>query len=165
MFTPDMAAEAAQQLWFFKPSRDIKTVHLFNALLRELCGGTPGNLKLLRTVVATRPNRPNARAEKFVSAHDLVYNPEHNEFQKSTAGSLTEGNVEELRIALDGVLQQDGAFFGGYDKKQTEQNGGIPVFGNGPATLTLTHWRHLTGDPSDNRAGRLLAGVLLAAPK
>lgn len=165
MFTSDMAAEAAQQLWFFKPSRDIKTVHLFNALLRELCGGTPGSLTLLRTVVATHPNRPNARAEKFLYAQDLANDPAYADFRAATAGPLTEANVEALRLALDAVLQQDGAFFGGFDKDKTERNGGALVFGSGSlATLTLTHWRHLTADPSDNRAGHLLAGVLLAAP-
>lgn len=165
MFTPEMAAEAAQQLWYFKPSRDIKTVHLFNALLRELCGGTPGSLALLRTVVATHPNRPNARAEKFLYAQDLVNDPTYADFQVATAGPLTVANVEALRLALDAVLQQDGAFFGGFDKDKTERSGGALVFGSGSlATLTLTHWRHLTSDPSDNRAGHMLAGVLLAAP-
>lgn len=164
MFTSTMAEDAAQQLWHFKPSRDIKTVHLFNGLLREICGDTPEAPKLLRTVVATHPGRPNRRAEKFLYARDFIHEPDQAEFRAAVAGPLTEANVEETRVALDAVLHQDGAFFGGLDAEKTRRNGGRPVFGSGPATLTLTHWRHLTADPSDNRAGALLGGVLLAAP-
>lgn len=164
MFTPKMAQDAAEALWYFKPGRDIKTVHLFNGLLRRICGDTLAALTLLRTVVASRPNRPNARAKEFLYSQSLLTEPAYANFRAATAGPLTEANIEEIRIALDAVLHQDGAFFAGFDKEKTALNAGSPVFGNGPSTLTLTHWRHLTSDPSDSGAGALLAGVLLAAP-
>lgn len=159
-----MAEDAAQHLWHFKPSRDIKTVHLFNGLLRTLCGDTPDGLGLLRTVVATHPHRANARATRHLTAQELLTDPDHAAFRAAVAGALTEASVEETRVALDAVLNQDGAFFGGLDAEKTRRNAGRPVFGSGPSTLTLTHWRHLTADPSDNKAGLLLGGLLLAAP-
>ncbi len=139
-----IAKAAATELWGFLPGRDIKVVHLTNGLMGEISGGTPKIARLLGDVAATHAGRERLAEKTRRSATQLL---EDERLQDILLGDSAPALLDELRIALDAVLNQDGAFYAG-----------------STSTPTLTHWRHLTTDPSDNGAGALIAKVLLADP-
>jgi hypothetical protein len=126
-------------LWGFLPGRDIKIVHLTNAMLGTMCGGTSSASKLLGDFVATHAGR--GTKDKRTAA-DLFGN---DDYELILLGDKTPARLDDLRVALDAVLNQDGAFYA-----------------NSISTPTLTQWRHLTNDPSDNGAGALIGNVMLA---
>lgn len=140
----EIAQEAATNLWGFKPGRDIKIVHLTNGMLRTVCGGEPKMPKLLGELAATHAGRAKLSKENKRTADQLLND---DKFEQILLGEQEPERLDDLRVALDAVLQQDGAFY----------------FGS-TSTPTLTHWSHLTSDPSDNGAGVLIGQVLLADP-
>lgn len=132
-----------QAAWGFRPDRDIKSVHLANGFFRYLCDSGPSEVKLLKEVVASR--RGNSRS----TASDVLRMPAFRKvIENSATLQVAEEATERLRLALDDVLNQDGAFYA------AARN----------STLTLTHRQHLTDDTYDQGAGSLLAQILLAAP-
>ncbi|WBA44055.1 hypothetical protein [Hymenobacter canadensis] len=137
-----IAKDAALKLWGFRPGRDIKIAHLTNGMLRTVCGGVPKTPKLLGEMVATHAGRERLSANTRRSAAQLIGDPN---FDGILLGDSAPDLLDDLRVALDSVLNQDGAFYAG-----------------STSTLTLTHWHHLTNDPSDNGAGELVGQVLLA---
>jgi len=139
-----IAKAAADELWGFLPGRDIKIVHLTNGLLRAISGGHPKLPRLLGDVAATHAGRERLKETTRRSAAQLL---DDNRLQDILLGDSAPALLDELRVALDAVLNQDGAFYAG-----------------STSTPTLTHWRHLTTDPSDNEAGALIASILLADP-
>ena len=138
----EIAKEAATGLWGFRPGRDIKIVHLTNGMLRTLCGGEPKVSKLLGELVATHAGREKLAAKNKRTAAQLL---DEDKFDQILLGERAPVLLDDLRVALDAVLNQDGAFYA-----------------NSLSTLTLTQWGHLTGDPSDAGAGLLIGQVLLA---
>ena len=139
-----IAKAAADELWGFLPGRDIKIVHLTNGLLRAISGGHPKLPRLLGDVAATHAGRERLKETTRRSAAQLL---DDDRLQDILLGDSVPALLDELRVALDAVLNQDGAFYAG-----------------STSTPTLTHWRHLTTDPSDNEAGALIASILLADP-
>lgn len=136
----EVAKKAAERLWGFPPGRPIKVVHLTNGMLRAVCGDTSSPSKLLGDFVATHAGRE--KLEKKRLATEFLGD---DDYERILLGDATPVRVDELRVALDALLNQDGAFYA-----------------SGRATPTLTHWRHLTTDPSDSDAGELIGNVLLA---
>lgn len=137
-----IAKDAATKLWGFRPGRDIKIVHLTNGMLRTICGGTPKTPKLLGEMVATHAGRERLAATTRRTSVQLL---QDGRFEGILLGDSIPALLDDLRVAVDSVLNQDGAFYAGSQ-----------------STLTLTQWRHLTSDPSDNGAGELIGQVLLA---
>jgi hypothetical protein len=138
----DVAEIVAKATWGFVPSRNIKPIHLANGMFRTLAGPIEPDLGLLKRVVATMRGKTQKSATDIIEIADFRA---ATELPLSTA--VAEIAVTQLRKALDVVLNQDGAFYEG-----------------STSTPTLSHWHHLTNDPSDNKAGYLLAQVLLSAP-
>ncbi|SHJ79267.1 hypothetical protein SAMN02745146_0178 [Hymenobacter daecheongensis DSM 21074] len=139
----EVAERVANATWGFVPARDIKPVHLANGMFRALAGPIEPDLALLKKVVATMRGKTQKSSTEIIEIADFRA---ASELPLSTA--VAEGAVTQLRKALDVVLNQDGAFYEG-----------------STSTPTLSHWHHLTKDPSDQRAGHLLAHVLLGAPE
>ncbi len=134
----EVAKKAAEKLWGFSPGRDIKIVHLTNGMLRTVCGDTSSSSKLLGDFVATHAGRETKNKR---TAAELLSD---DNYEHILLGDATPSGIDELRVALDAVLNQDGAFYASI------------------STPTLTQWRHLTTDPSDSGAGQLIGNVLLA---
>ena len=137
-----IAKDAATKLWGFSPGRDIKIAHLTNGMLREICGGVPKMPTLLGQMAATHAGRERLAATTRRTAEQLLAD---DRFEAILLGESAPALLDDLRVALDSVLNQDGAFYAG-----------------STSTLTLTQWSHLTNDPSDNQAGALIGKVLLA---
>lgn len=135
----DVADRVSDEVWGFRPSRQVKPVHFANGFVRTLWGqaGSPTLLRKAAGGVRSATNRVST--EQFIAdARERLDN--HDE-----AASVEQ--VRALRTALDLVLNQDRAFFA-----------------NGPAwSPTLTHRAHSTTDPSDQRTGAFLAEVLATA--
>ena len=107
-------------------------------MLRTVCGDTSSTSKLLGDFVATHAGRETKNKH---TAAELLSD---DNYEQIVLGDATPAGLDELRVALDAVLNQDGAFYASI------------------STPTLTHWRHLTTDPSDSGAGQLIGNVLLA---
>lgn len=101
--------------------------------------------KLLGELAATHAGREKLATKNRRTAAQLL---DEDKFDQILLGERAPVLLDDLRVALDAVLHQDGAF---------NASGGF-------STLTLTQWSHLTSDPSDAGAGLLIGQVLLADP-
>ena len=100
----EIAKEAATRLWGFRPGRDIKIVHLTNGMLRTMCGGEPKISKLLGELVATHAGREKLAAKNKRTAAQLL---DEEKFDQILLGERAPVLLDDLRVALDAVLNQD----------------------------------------------------------
>lgn len=129
----------AKEIWGFAPGRPVKPVHFANKFFRALCGQTGNPAALLYDLTAKR--RPGTR---HLPSGDL--RQDHSELFEVTSELHADESLDDLRAALDLVFDQDKAVF-------------TPTF----TSFTLTHHALTWPDPSDQRTGEFLAGVLATA--
>lgn len=132
-----LADTVARKTWGFVPNRDVKPVHFANGFFRAICGQTGSPSLLAKATGNFRNGGSKVTTEQLLTDMQARYEA------KSSPNPVEQAIL--LRTALDLVLDQDGAAY--------------------PSNFsaTLTHLLHTSSDPSDQRTGRFLADVLLAA--
>ena len=131
-----MAEDISKKQWGFHANRSIKPVHLANGFFRALCGGQTGSTTLLQKAAGGyHTGRSRVTTEQFIDDIKDLYECEDRT-------KLFE-RAKDLRESLSLVLNQDGTFFP-----------------SSFSSATLTHRLHITSDPSDQGAGKVLAQIL-----
>ncbi len=135
----EVKQEACRAVWGFVPSRRVKPVHLANGFFRSVCG-LSGYPKMLHGAAGGyRKGKSSLTDRDFVQQMAGRY--EGDDEQRATA------HAKSLRSVVDLVLSQDDAVYPSKD-----------FF-----SPTLSHYKHVSNDPSDNGTGKLVAGVIAAS--
>ncbi len=130
--------DVCNEVWGFVPNRQVKPVHFANRFFRSICGQGKAPDLLQEAAGGFR------KGKSRITDQQLIHNMNGRYVSGDEARNVD--HVKVLRSALDLVLNQDRAAFGGGQ-----------FF-----SLTLTHRNHTTGDPSDRQTGKFMAEVLAA---
>ncbi|WJH36841.1 hypothetical protein N6H14_14740 [Paenibacillus sp. CC-CFT747] len=136
----DLKKRLAESFWGFSPNRDVKPVHFANGFFRAIAGHR-GNINLLQKAAAGFRSGRGLPNEQFIPLLRESYIEQGEDLDINS-------EVVNLRTALDLVLDQDKALFANFN-----------------SSITLTHYLHTSGDPSDNGTGDFLARTLAASPE
>lgn len=131
----DLSQEAAYSAWGYVPNRNIKPVHFANRFFRCVSGSSSSPNVLQRAAGGFKRGKSRVTTEQFVA--------EKSDRIRHSDKSQTIEKAKDLRAAFDSILSQDDA-----------------LYGTGPFSPTLTHWRQTTTDPSDRKTGTLIGHIL-----
>ncbi|MCL6598515.1 MAG: hypothetical protein K6T81_07200 [Alicyclobacillus macrosporangiidus] len=102
----DVVTRLSKDLWGFSPTRDIKPVHLANGLFRHICGNKKtANPSLLHAVAAGYISGKGEATEKLNELRGRIVS------RSRWQGGIPDERINELRYALDLVLNQDRALY------------------------------------------------------
>lgn len=131
----DLSQEAAYSVWGYVPNRNIKPVHFANKFFRSVSGSSSSPGLLQKAAGGFKRGKSKVTTKQFVEREDVRI--------RNSERSKTVEKAKDLRAALDSILSQDDA-----------------LYGKGPFSPTLTHWRQTTSDPSDRKTGTLVGHML-----
>lgn len=133
----ELIETVANEVWGFLPNRDVKPIHFANDLFRFLTGKTGSPTKLQEIAGGYRSgSNPKTNEQLLTELGDYF------EYQ-DPADALE--RLHELRGALDLLLSQDRA-----------------LYAKGPFSVTLSHYIHISTDPSGKDTGKFIGRALLA---
>jgi len=137
-----MAGLVTEAVWGFAPNRQIKPVHFANRFVRALCGQEETYPLIQKVAGGFRGGTSRTTTEALMTDLHGYY-----ERDDDLADTTAQDRMDDIRTALDLVLNQDRALFG---------TGSY-------ISPTLTHRKHSTKDPSDVGTGAFMASMLAAS--
>jgi hypothetical protein len=136
----------ADRYGFEPTSQVVKPVHVANQLARSLTGRTYKSSALARTLRRWILDQKTGHEEERNPNAGILESYSNAFTSKKPGGAVVADDLTALRTLMRDVLAADGAVFGDPDK----------------SSYTMANERFATRDPSDHRAGALLASLLTA---
>lgn len=125
-----------KDLWGFNTSRQVKPVQFANGFFRAICGQTGLPNLIVKTAGGYQRGSNGTTTEQLLTDIREYYDIENE--------NDVIQRMNDIRLALDLALGQDGALF------QTERM----------YSLTLTHYLLTSSDPSESGTGKFMTEVL-----